>query len=511
MGGGPPSLKDLSQGKLAHEAPVPATPDPIDPAKVAADSLAAQLKSAPDVYAANALYGPKYDALAQQSLADSLLGGNGAPGLLQLYGQAGTQLSAQDATANTAQRQADINDVSNLGGQARQAYLNANPDLAATMQSLSSSVNAAGSATPLSINANLASAGALGDAARATTTDASPGTLGAASQMDPTSFTATRAANGALTPQLFSDAMNYGQKSPLQQQLEQQASSQLATGGNLTASELGNAQQSVRSAYAARGLNDSNGSIGAEILSTDAAQKAKLQAAQQFAANTDAAGQQQLQAGRTFATGVNDSLTSLNQFNANSANSAAATNAGAANTAGLANASAQNQNSQLAYSTAAQLAAQNAAASNSASATNANAANQFALSQYSTNADLARSNSALDLQGQLANADLQRNTTNDQFNRQFQLAQTQQSQATDPFQLVLGRSGAPAQAASATSAAGYTQGAAPNMFDPFNSALMQIYAGNNANATAASVAAGNNASAQTSAGLSAGASVLIAL
>lgn len=495
MGGGPPSLKDLSQGKLAHETPVPATPEPVDPAKVAADSLAVQLKYAPDVYNANATYQPKYAALDQNLLNDSLFGGNGAPGLIDMYGKAGTSLSSQDAAANTAQRTADINDVNNLGGLARQAYNNANPDLMKTMGGLSDYVQSLRSANLPGAVPAFAGAGNIGDV-----TNASAGRMGRTSTYGATNLTATGAANSALAPQLTADAANYAQKTPLQAQLEAQAAEGLANGGSLTASEQSKAQQDVRSAYAARGLNDSNGAIGAEILNTDAARTAKMNAARTFAANTDAAGNATLQANRNFATGMSDSLLGNNEFNANALNTAAAQNASAANAAAAANAGAKNTSMLTQYGTNADT-----------SKTNAGAANQFALTQYGTNADLSRSNSALSLQAQLANMDYTRANTNDQVSREMQLAGLQQSQAQDPFQMVLGRSGVPGQAQSAASAAGYTQGAAPKLFDPFNSAITQIYAGNNANATASSIAAGNNQSQQNSAMMGTAGTLLLAL
>lgn len=352
-------------------------PAPIDPAKVGADSLATQLRLAPDVYAAESTYRPQYAALDQRILADSLLGTNGAPGLLNLYGTASQQLGQQQIDANTQQRQADIADVSRLGSQARQAYLSANPELAASMMGLQQHVGDARNWTPREITPNWAGAGNL---------------------------TATRAEASSLNPELM-----------------RQAQADLASGGKLTTSELADAQQGARAAFAARGLNDSNAAINAEILQTDAARTAKLDRARQFAGGLDASG------------------TALNQANAATAN-------------------------------------------------------QFALSQFQTNADLARSNSALSLQAQMANADQSRAAMNDQFAREFQLGSMLQGQAQDPFQMVLGRSGATGQAQGAASAAGYTQNSGARMFDPFNSGIMSIYAGNQANQLAANTATANNRS-----------------
>lgn len=540
MGGGPKTLLDpagLLKGK-------PVTPEPVDPNQVATDSLATQMRLAPDVYKANAEYQPKYAALDQQLLNDSLFGGNGAPGLIEMYGKAGTALSGQDAAANTAQRTADIADVNALGGLARQAYNNANPELAAMMGSLGNNISAQRNAAVQQVTpdwagagnlgmAQNARAGRLGQAAQAQVTDATTQPLSPATGYSAANLTATGASDSALTPGLIKNAQGFADKTSLQTELERQAAEGLSNGGALSASELSKAQQDVRSAYAARGLNDGNGAIGAEILNTDAARQAKLNTSRTFAQGVDAAGQQTLNANRTFATGMEDSLLNRNQFNANAANQAGALNASAENQARATNAGAANQFALTQYGTQANTDLTNAAARNAASATNAGAANQFALTQfgqnadtsktnaaaqnqfaltqYGTNADLSRSNSALSLQAQMANMDYGRATTNDQFAREFQLAQMQQSQAQDPFQMVLGRSGVPAQSANAAANAAYTQNAAPKLFDPFNSAITSIYAGNAANAAAANTTNANNQSANQGAMIGAGATLLVAL
>lgn len=390
MGGGPRTALDpvgLFKGK-------PTTPEPIDPAKVAADSLNAQLAAAPDVYKANAEYQPKYAALDQQILYDSLMGTAGAPGLLDMYGKASQQIGGQEADANTLQRTSDIADVARLGPQARAAYMAANPELARMMGGLQTNIAGQRDATYGRVTPSWAGAGDL---------------------------TATRAEASSLNPMLM-----------------KQAGDQLALNGQLSTEDQRAAQQSARSAYAARGLNDSNGAIGAEILNTDSLMRQRRSEAQQFAGGLDTA------------------ATALNQGNAD-------------------------------------------------------AVNRAALARYTTGADLSRSNSALDLQAQLSNLDYSRANTNDQFGREFQLASMLQGQAQDPFQMVLGRSGAPAAAAGAAGAASYTQGAGPKLFDPFNNSLMQIYAGNAANATAASVAAGNNQSSTQGALIGGGGTILVAL
>lgn len=178
------------------------------------------------------------------------------------------------------------------------------------------------------------------------------------------------------------------------------------------------------------------------------------------------------------------------------------------------NAGADNQFALSRYGTEADLAARNAAARTATSATNAGAGNQFALarygteadlartnagaantfalSQFQTDADLARSNSALELQRQFGNMEFARAGQNDQFAREFQLAAMYQAQAQDPYQMVLGRSGAPAMAQSATGQGSYALHSGARLFDPWNSEYMNILAGNQANELAARTATANN-------------------
>lgn len=379
-----------------------------DPNQIGTDSLATQLALAPQVYDANALYGPKYAKLNQNILATSILGdpqldtaaylaqrpdlqnnwsndpalkeaygtlenyaladyqawgsktdpagelmGNDG-GLLDLYGKISPELGRQTAAANTQQRTADIADVAALGPEARAAYLAANPDLARTMATLDQSVTAAGQAAPATLTGT------------------------------------------------------YGGKTALQQQLEQQAAAQLALNGQLSPEDLRMAQQAARGGAQARGLYDSNSAISAEVLNTAAMQRQRRAEAQSLAAGVDAQGQQQMQYG-----------------------------------------------------------------------------------------------AGLEAQRQLNQTQLDRAGTNDQIGREMQLASMYQAQGTDPFQMVLGRSAVPSQTMGAVSQGGSTtQG--PTLFNPFDPNITSIYAGNQANQTAAQIAAANNKSAMTGSLISAG-------
>lgn len=137
------------------------------------------------------------------------------------------------------------------------------------------------------------------------------------------------AQGGPLSGALQMDAArNLGQVSGLQGQLQQQASSLLGAGGGLTQGETMAAQQSARAAYADRGRLRGNAGIGAEILGTDQAQRARLMQNAQFAQGVDASGQQQLNQNRGYAQGVQAQNQGLSQFNAGQQNQMGQFNAG---------------------------------------------------------------------------------------------------------------------------------------------------------------------------------------
>ena len=184
-------------------------------AQQTSDTLAAQLALAPQQYAAEAQFQPQYNALNLQMANQSLNGttdanGNYTPGLLSMYSQLTPQLGNISAAANTQQRSADIADVNNLGPQATQALLNANPLLNTSLQ-----------------RAN--------------------------SLYAPTNNAQTNLLNSQLTNGGVTSALN------------QQAQNLLSTNGALSPEEQRQADQQTRAAYAARGMAMGPQAIGAEV------------------------------------------------------------------------------------------------------------------------------------------------------------------------------------------------------------------------------------------------------
>ena len=92
--------------------------------------------------------------------------------------------------------------------------------------------------------------------------------------------------------------------SPLGSDLQQMARDQLALGDRLSGQDTRNAQQAAREAWAARGLVNSNGAVGAEILNQDALSRQRLAERQAFAQNIGALGQQQQGINQNYTLGV---------------------------------------------------------------------------------------------------------------------------------------------------------------------------------------------------------------
>jgi len=115
----------------------PSAPPPRNAAVEGAETLKAQVDLAPQQYAAEAQYRPKYAQLNRQVLQESLNGtGPGDPGYLQMASDIMPQIAAQQRAQATAQRTADIADVSALGPAATEAYRAANPQQRALVDSM---------------------------------------------------------------------------------------------------------------------------------------------------------------------------------------------------------------------------------------------------------------------------------------------------------------------------------------------------------------------------------------
>lgn len=306
-----------------------------------------------------------------------------------------------------------------------------------------------------------------------------------------------RASGGPLLGRLQGDAMgNLGRVSGLQAQQQRIAQGLLTQGGNLSAQETRQVQQDTRGAFAARGLFDSNQAIGAEIMNTDAARRARLTQNLGIAQGVDASGQQQITNNRGYALGVQGQgqnlsqfnsaqgnqlgqynsglLTNTSQFNAGQGNALGTFNAGQANDISRFNAAQQQQNSQFNSGLGAQVSQFNAGSRNNMAQFDASQQNQLGqynaglgaqVSQYNAGAQnqMGQFNTGLSQQNNqyntgahnqaqqynvgavnqmaLFNAQAGAQNQNDQWAREMQLGNFQLGQAINPTPVGMGLMG----------------------------------------------------------------------
>lgn len=367
--------------------PSVSSPPPRDLNAEARNTFDTQLDLVPQELDAYNKYGPQYSDL-QNNLTQRSLFGAGAPyvegGLIGTYGAAGKYMQDIQGNLNTQQRQQDITDVQNLGGQAVAAFKNANPELAAIQSAQTQ--RALNSKDPISM-------------------------LGSPDQIQAQSVTV---------------GPNYGARALLGNTL-----GELAKGGSLSNSETLGIENNVVNRFNQQGRAGDPSAIAGTALGLDSAQQARLAQRQ----------------------GAVAGATGLYQNDINSQLQAAMANQGA-------NLSAQQSNQQYNFGTG--------------------VANQTA---------------------QLSNANYLTNLLNSTSNS---LQQTQ----IDPFQAVLGRSGALQGAAAAAGTAGANANYNGNgAFDPFNPYSQDVYNTNyNAQAAAANASANGQAS-QNSAMIGGGAAI----
>jgi len=114
----------------------PAAPTPIDPGKSALDYMNAMADPALQerILQSEQTYRPQYAALNLADLNSYLRGTGGQPGALEQSRIATESQNANQIAALSAQRGADIADVEQYGTRASDAFLNANPQLRASLE-----------------------------------------------------------------------------------------------------------------------------------------------------------------------------------------------------------------------------------------------------------------------------------------------------------------------------------------------------------------------------------------
>lgn len=287
--------------------------------------------------------------------------------------------SGLETKANTGVRAGNLSDLQAFGGGMADAYRAANPGLTNSLQTATGLLGQGGF-TPMSAQG-----------------------YEAATYSPMASLTADQLQQGRLGGSLYYQALNAGPTSASNALLGR-ANTLAQSTGQLTPLEYRNIQQGTREAFAARGMEMSNGAIAAEIGNRIAGERSRQTEDLSLAAALSQAYQQDRNASQGFATGVyGQELGRQGQ------------NQGANLQAGLANQGAYNQAGQF-----------NAQSTNAARQYSAEAANRMALA----NAQLA-----MQQQGQNQGYALG-------------LVGAQQNAAYDPTRLLGATSGAPGMAGS---------------------------------------------------------------
>lgn len=119
----------------------PETPPPRNLYQESKDTLQAQVDLAPDLYAAEAEYGPKYGALTREKIDQMLFGsvddqGQQQRGILDMLKEANPEFNQLEASSLSARREAEIADLERLGSKVVDAYESVDPETAQLKRTL---------------------------------------------------------------------------------------------------------------------------------------------------------------------------------------------------------------------------------------------------------------------------------------------------------------------------------------------------------------------------------------
>ena len=294
-----------------------------DYAQETSQTLQNQINLAPQLYQSEAQYQPLYNQLQLQNTQQSLLGvPGGQMGLLDIYGQALPQYGQISAAANTQQRAADIADVQNLGLQASQAFMTANPELAASLQQAQGFAGPQQNQYSNLLSQQLAQqqprediyaqqVGAaqmrgpqqVGAAQMGISQQVNAAQIGGPQQVSTQNIRAGNIGQGALGSSLYNQALNAG-PSRISSALESAVMNQMSPDGSLTPAEMRQAEQQVRASYAARGMAMSPQAISAEVQNRLVNQRQRQVENLGMAQNVNAQLQQEQAANRNFAGNI---------------------------------------------------------------------------------------------------------------------------------------------------------------------------------------------------------------
>ena len=403
-------------------------------------------------------YRPLYNNLNLQDMNQYLQGSATTPGYMQQANQVAQQQSFIENQANTAYRNAGMQDVTNLSGQARAAFDAANTGFTKQFD--------AASALGGQSNYFGGQQNAINNAQNFGQISFNPARSTNAAQVQ--NVRNQTIGSGQLGNLQYQQAMNAG-PSQLSQGLQQQGMDALSQGGNLSPAEIRQLQQSTREAYASRGTEMGSGAVTAEALAQSQAGRQRQMENTNLASGINQQLMAEQQANRGFQSGVQGADIARMQANAGMGMQAQMANQGVNQAQSLANQQYQNQ-----------FAIANQQANLSTQDLNRN----FAAQQQQQN---------ISNLGILGQAQQGQNAADRAY--QMQLLQAQQSMRYDPTSMILG------QQSNAQNQANTSMNAANNMmnanlgtktFDP--NAGINMYMQNQANqATQANSQAGINA------------------
>lgn len=345
--------------KVAAPPPAPA---PVNAGESASEFV--RQMASPDLQnlllSAESTYRPQYTALTQRDLQNTLLGvapgtSEGYYGTLDLADMAARRQAALSQSLQSQAGEYAIAQLGSLGPQARNAYLAANPGLAAVVsqaealggRQMSGYLNAAGqlamrplgeqNITPATVTAP----GAYTPKNVAADQVQLGGVLTperiAAQQVAAGQVQAGSVGGGELGQSLYQQALQAQQLSPLSQALQAQGLGMAQQPGQLTPQEIRAATQGSREGFAATGRLGDNASIAAEALARAGAARERtyqdLAAAQGINAQLLGAQQQ----GQALATDVLRTDIGRQQFNVGTGLQAGQFNVGTALDAARAN------------------------------------------------------------------------------------------------------------------------------------------------------------------------------
>lgn len=346
---------------------------------------------------------------------------------LNTYTQTPTGVGQQGNNLNTANRQSNLNDVSNLSKQYNDIIKGSNQDYYKQLGTFTDAANA-----PVQQSAQQQQQSAMASSGFGSFDPS--GLYASPSQVNvqtvtPQTVNAQQIGQQQINPllsQLTGQAMQNQGPSINQQAQNAYALQAISNGGNLSNSELRDVQQSSRAGFASRGLGATNASVVDEALQTDSAKRARLLQNLGLAQGVQNQGLAEQNQQQQFGLGVGSQLFGYNQLGqqANLANQSSDLQGQLAN-----------QSSNLSGQLANQSTGLQASLANQSAGLQAQLANQsFGLNSFNAN---------LNSQQAQQNALLQSAQLQEQ-QRQAQLAAQQaavQAQATgrvDPYAAILG-------------------------------------------------------------------------